>query len=892
MIGGTVGFSVAPARPDPSHHQTKGPEMSSHPEEIPGQLRREVRLLSTMLGDVLREAGGSDLLDDVERLRRATIAFRRAPTTARRSKAVGIAASFDADRAEQVARAFTCYFQLANLAEERHRVRMLREGPPREDSLPRAVATIRQHHGERGLRTLTERFEITPVLTAHPTEARRRAVVETLWRIEALLDHLEDPRNAPAEEAEIERRLREEITALWRTDQLRRDGLEPLDEVRATMALFDQTIFRALPMFCRQLDAALAPGTGARVPAFTRVPFRWGTWVGGDRDGNPTVTADVTRAAVRIASEHVLIGLEAETRRIARAAPATDRDTPPSEELAHTLQTDERRFPNAARVLARRHPDAPHRRKLALAAHRLAATRTGNKGGYAGAAEYVEDLRLVQESLARAGAARMAYGELQNLRWQAEAFGFHLAELEVRQHSEVHARALRELRRPGGAVSKQTHDVLETFAAIAEIQRTLGSEACRRYIVSFTRSARDVTNVLRLARRATGGDAPNLDVVPLFESRSDLERAPAILDDLLGDRTFARSFASRDRRLEVMLGYSDSAKEVGVLAANVALHRAGRELARWAGHRNVQLTIFHGRGGALGRGGGPTNRAILGQAAGSVAGRFKVTEQGEVAFARYGNLAIAVRHLEQLANAVLVASTPEHERTAEACWRRFRQDGTRMADASERAWRALVERPGFANYFLKTTPMREIESLRLASRPARRSSSTDLTDLRAIPWVFAWSQSRVNLSGWYGLGSGLAAVADRPGGIDRLRAMYTEWPFFTSFVENAELSLAKADLPVAELYLQLGGNPTIAADIHLEFERSLELTLATTGRDELLAGKPVLRRAIDLRNPYVDALSFLQVRALQQVRATSDERARRLVHLTIGGIAAGLQNTG
>jgi phosphoenolpyruvate carboxylase len=866
--------------------------MSSRPEEMPSQLRREVRLLSTMLGDVLREAVGSDLFGDVERLRRATIAFRRAPTARRRRKAVGIAESFAPDRAEQVARAFTCYFQLANLAEERHRVRMLREGPPRDDSLPRAVETVRRLHGERGLRELTERFEVTPVLTAHPTEARRRAVVETLWRIEALLDRLEDPRNSPAEEDEIERRLREEITALWRTDQLRREGPEPLDEVRATMALFDQTIFRALPEFCRELDAALAPGTGARVPAFTRVPFRWGTWVGGDRDGNPTVTANVTRDAVLIASEHVLLGLEAETRRIARATSVTDRDTPPSEELARMLQADERRFPNAARVLAHRHPDAPHRRKLALAAHRLAASRTGGAGRYAGAAEFVEDLRVVQESLARAGAMRLAYGELQHLRWQAEAFGFHLAELEVRQHSDVHARALGELRRPAGALSKQTRDVLKTFDAIAEIQRTLGSEACRRYVVSFTRSARDVTNVLTLARHATGGVAPDLDVIPLFESRSELERAPEILDDLLEDRSFARSLASRDRRLEVMLGYSDSAKEVGVLAANVALHQAGRELARWARDRDVRLTIFHGRGGALGRGGGPTNRAILGQAAGSVAGRFKVTEQGEVAFARYGNLAIAVRHMEQLASAVLVASTPEHERTAEACWRRFRHDGTRMADASERAWRTLVGQPGFASYFLNATPMREIESLRLASRPARRSGSTDLATLRAIPWVFAWSQSRVNLSGWYGLGSGLAAVADRPGGIDRLRAMYADWPFFTSFIENAELSLAKTDLPVAELYLDLGGDPAIAADIHLEFERSLELTLATTGGAELLEDKPVLRRAIGLRNPYVDALSFLQVRALQQVRATGDERARRLVHLTIGGIAAGLQNTG
>jgi phosphoenolpyruvate carboxylase len=856
-------------------------------DEVPAPLRREVRLLSTILGRVLEEAGGSDLLNDVERLRRAAIALRRRPTEANRHSVSRIVDGFDIDRAEQVARAFTCYFQLVNLAEEHQRVRALREGDPvREGSLDEGVRIVREREGERGLATLIDHLTIEPVLTAHPTEAKRRSVVETLWRIAALLEEDDD-----AHDGERDRRLFEEVTALWRTDQLRRHRPEPLDEVRAVMALFDQTIFRTLPMICRRLDAALAPGTGARPPAFTGVPIRWGTWVGGDRDGNPSVTAEVTRATARVASEHVLLGLEAATRRIARAISSSERDTPPSAELLVSLDEDEGRFPRAARELARKLPDAPHRRKLGLVAHRLAATRTGDAGRYPGASGFIRDLELVQGSLARAGAARLAFGELQHLRWQADGFGFYLAELEVRQHSEVHTAALAELRSTD-ASSRQTREVLDTFAAIAEIQRALGPDACRRYVVSFTRSADDVRNVLELASLATGGEPPVLDVVPLFESRKDLRAATRILDDLLADGSFSGRLDANDRRLEVMLGYSDSAKEAGVLAANVALHEAQDRLARWAKRRGVKLTLFHGRGGALGRGGGPTNRAILGQAAGSVRGRFKVTEQGEVAFARYGNRAIAERHLEQLTNAVLVASTKEHERVAAASWRRFGADARRMADVSERAWRALVDAPGFADVFLRVTPMEEIGSLQLASRPARRRADRDVASLRAIPWVFAWAQSRVNLPGWFGVGSGLAEVADQPGGLERLRSMHASWPFFTSLLENVELSLAKTDLPVAERYLELGGDHEVAERIRTELALTSDLTLAVTGHEALLAGKPVLRRAVELRNPYVDALSFLQVRFLRELRETGDERAERLVHLTISGVAAGLQNTG
>jgi phosphoenolpyruvate carboxylase len=416
-------------------------------------------------------------------------------------------------------------------------------------------------------------------------------------------------------------------------------------------------------------------------------------------------------------------------------------------------------------------------------------------------------------------------------------------------------------------------------------------------VVSFTRSAADVVGVHALARLAVPDGSLVLDVVPLFESRADLERATTVLDELLELPGMRKRLDERERRLEVMLGYSDSAKDVGVFAANLALYRAQAELAAWAARNGVELTLFHGRGGALGRGGGPANQAILGQAAASVAGRFKITEQGEVTFARYGNLRIATRHLEQIANAVLLASTPSHEKEAASHWERFGPAATRIADASERSYRSLVQRDGFAAFFARTTPAEEIGGLRIGSRPARRASGEDLDALRAIPWVFAWTQNRCNLPGWYGLGSGLESIAAERGGMRELREMHRTWGFFNSFIENAELSLAKADLPVAQLYLALGERPDLAEEIEREFLLTERLVLEVARHDRPLAGRPILRRAIDLRNPYVDALSFIQVRFLAERRAGGLDAEReaqidRLVKITINGVAAGLQNTG
>jgi phosphoenolpyruvate carboxylase len=861
--------------------------------EMPAPLRREVRLLGDLLGQVLAEYGGSGLLEDVENLRRTVIVAREKEDQAAAARLV---AEWPIDRAEQVARAFTCYFQLINLAEERHRARALRERDrgtePLAESLELAVAEIRARHGEPTLRELLDDLVIHPVLTAHPTESRRRAVVAAIGRVGAQLEALDDPRVSAREERDARRRLLEEIDLLWRTAQLRSTQVRPLDEVRSVMAIFDETLFRTVPEIYRDLDAALSPDDAGTRPPIAPAFIRLGSWVGGDRDGNPAVTAAVTVDAMEIHADHVLRGLETALMRIGRSLTADTVTTPPDQELGSRLATARLAQPARLADLAARSPSEQHRQYLLYAADRVRATRLADETiAYRTPGELLDDLRAVQRSLASAGAGRLAYGELQSLVWQVETFGFHLAELEVRQHSRVHDAALSEVK-GGGQRSAQTEDVLATFRAIEQLQERFGVAACRRYIVSFTRDSSDIANVYELAGVATeGGPAPEIEVVPLFETVEDLARAPLVLDGMVELEPVRRRMEATGR-LEVMLGYSDSTKEVGPVSASLALYEAQAQLVRWAANRGVRLTLFHGRGGALGRGGGPANRAIRAQAPGSIAGHFKVTEQGEVVFARYSNPAIARRHLEQVASAVLMASVPDVDAMAGRAEDRFRELGHRIDQPARNAYRGLIESDGFEQWFTRVSPIDELGRMRLGSRPARRSGSQKLEELRAIPWVFAWSQMRLNLPGWYGLGSGMAA-AD----LAELREAYAEWPLFNVLLDNAEMSLAKTDRRIAERYLDLGGRADLSGRILSEYDVTVDRLLAVTGHSRLLENHRVLSWAVELRNPYVDALSHIQLHTLEALRGESIdqlERARleQVLLVTVNGVAAGLQNTG
>jgi phosphoenolpyruvate carboxylase len=862
-------------------------------ERVSAPLRADVRRLSSALGDVIAESGGEGLLDDVEALRKAAIELRQSRGPAARERLAAVVAlvdGFDLGRAEAVARAFTVYFQLVNLAEERHRVRILRQrsrsARPGAESLAATVAELRPELGEEALGDLLARLEIRPVLTAHPTEARRRAVVDALRRIAAVMDRLDDGRLSGAELAESERQLGEQLTILWRTAQLRRQRPTPLDEVRSVMSLFDETLFRLVPVLYRELQRA----TGTP-PATV---LRWGSWVGGDRDGNPNLTHEATEATLEIQAEHVLLGLEAAARRIGRSLTLSEESTPPSAELTRALDRARTAVGSDAAAVGAHSMAEPHRELLLQSAQRLRATRLGLAGGYSSAAEFEADLGTIQDSLRAAGAIRVADGELQHLAWQAASFGFHLASLEVRQHSSIHRQALAEL--ASGSEGAATAEVLATLRTMARLQARFGAESCRRYVVSFTRSAADVVAVRELAAQAVPGGGLELDVVPLFESRADLEAAPAVLDELLAEPGWRSWLESRGRRLEVMLGYSDAAKDAGYLSANLALYEAQSALVAWARRNQVTLTLFHGRGGAVGRGGGPAGRAIRSQAPGSLSGRFKVTEQGEVIFARYGNPAIALRHLEQVISAVMVASTPRHEAQLRAAEERYRDDAALLARSSESAYRSLVETPGFPDFFARVTPLEEIGRLAIGSRPARRGGegAADLEQLRAITWVFAWTQNRCNLPGWYGLGTGLKAVVDRAG-LAHLVRMAQEWPLLASIIDNAEMSLAKADPLIAGLYLERGGRPELVDAIGDEYRLTRRLVLEVIGGGRLLERHPILRLAVDLRNPYVDALSLLQLRFLRELHegpAAGSAKVSELVRLTVGGVAAGLQNTG
>ncbi|WP_020392105.1 phosphoenolpyruvate carboxylase [Kribbella catacumbae] len=861
--------------------------------EVPEELRADVRLLGELLGRVLVEYAGQPLLDDVEKLRELTIAGDGAGAEA-------LVASWPHERAEDVARAFTCYFHLTNLSEELHRARVLRErdrsgDAPAVSELAQAVEKISADSGEQQARALLNGLEFRPVLTAHPTEARRRAVLATIRRISSLLEVRNDPRAGDSELAENQRRLVEQIDILWRTSQLRTSRPTPLDEVRSAMAVFEETLFDVVANVYRRLDDALAgESAGVRQPVVA--PFvRLGSWIGGDRDGNPNVTAAITREAMQIQADHVLRALEQATDNLGRALTLDSATTPPSAPVRRILEDARAVNPELITDIETRSPSEPHRQLLLLAARRLAATRARDADfGYPRATDFLHELKVLQDSLVSAGALRQAYGELQQLIWQVTSFGFHLAELEVRQHSSVHTKALEEVL-SGGELSDQTEEVLATLRVIGQIQQRFGPEACRRYVVSFTRNAGDLAAVYELADAAMDGRPIELDVVPLFETGEDLQNSVEVLDNAIQLTRVRHRLTANDRRFEVMLGYSDSAKDVGPVSATLALYDAQARITAWAQRNAIRLTLFHGRGGALGRGGGPANRAVLAQAPGSVSGRFKLTEQGEAIPARYGNTAIAQRHIEQVTAATLLASTPGIEERATVAADRFAVVEKTMDEASRATYHRLVKAPGFAEWFGRVTPLEELGQLPLGSRPARRGVAvSSLEDLRAIPWVFAWSQARVNAPGWYGLGSALSAVGD----VAVLQDANQHWPLFQVMLENAEMSLAKTDRRILGRYLELGDRPDLTQQMLDEHELTTEWVLKVLGGDKLLSGRRVLGRAVELRNPYVDALSYLQLRALRTLRTDDslDEqqivRTRRLLLLTVSGVAAGLQNTG
>ena len=833
----------------------------------------------------------------------------------------------------------TAWFQLLNLAEDNERMRRIRarhaeSAPaPRRGSLADAVKGL----AKRGT-TATElertlgRAELRPVMTAHPTEARRGTIVRKIARAFATLRALDECVPAPGDEAHARRHLAAAIQELWGSDEVRAVTLTVQEEVRAGLVYFNTTLGEVVPAWYRELEEAVEesfPGAEVEVPPL----LSFGSWIGGDRDGNPHVTPQLTAETLETMRESCLRYLEARVKEVGSKITLSRRVIGETAGIKPLLTAGADRFPDLAAALERRYPEEPYRRAFEFIRERLRATRK-ERNGYPGPEALLADLQLVERSLRDHHGGFVADGELHDLVRQVEVFGFHFARLDVREHAQRHRNALAEIlsvlgvheayegmpetermallareiaeRRPLipgdlSGFSGETREVVETFRTIHSLLTGDHAGAMQAYIVSHTTGPADLLEVLLLMKESrlarAGGTDAMLRVVPLFEAGETLENAADTMRSLLELPVYRAALRAVGDEQEIMLGYSDSNKDVGYVASAFATHRAQVELAELMREHGVMWTFFHGRGGAVGRGGGPSNVAILGQPKGTVGGRLKMTEQGEVLSAKYSVPEIAQRELELVGNAVLASTLdrgagPSPERLAH-----YEQVVSMMAEHSSRAYRALVyDEPEFSTFFHAATPVDEISRLRLGSRPPKRKKSDSIEDFRAIPWVFSWTQARVVLPAWFGLGTGLAAAREECG-LDLLQEMEREWPFFAGLLSNAEMACAKAAMEIGRRYAELCEDVELRERVWSRIEAEFHLTenelVAVKGGERLLSREPALQRSIERRNPYMDTLSFVQIELLR--RARRDEAGEELTRASfsaINGIAGGMRNTG
>ena len=680
----------------------------------------------------------------------------------------------------------------------------------------------------------------------------------------------------------------------------------PVEESDTILDIFDATLFDTIPVVYRRFDDWLLGKKAGLVPPRCPAFFHPGSWIGSDRDGNPNVTAKVSRQVARKFSDHVLAALENRTREVGKCLTMETRTTPPSVELLELWnrqrEMSEQLTENASDVSN----SEPHRAVMLVMADRLHRTISRDTDlMYHSCEDFIEDLQIVQRSLAEGGDPRAAYGPLQDLIWQAQTFGFHMVEMEFRQHSLVHSRALEDIREHGlhgerGPLQPMTREVLDTFRALGAIQKRNGMRAARRYIISFAKSAQHVRDVFELNRLAFAHpqDAPTIDVIPLFEQLEDLQNSVNVLEEIIKIPEVQARLKATGRKMEVMLGYSDSSKDAGPTSATLALHSAQERIAKWAKKHDIDLTLFHGRGGAVGRGGGPANRAVLAQPVGSVNCRFKLTEQGEVIFARYGNPILAIRHVESVASATLLQSSPSVEKTNTDMTKKYADMAAKLDVAAHERFLDLLQTDDFTPWFSTVTPLSEIGLLPIGSRPAKRGlGAKSLDDLRTIPWVFSWAQARINLAAWYGLGT----ACEKFGDLETLRRAYEEWPLFSTFIDNIEMSLAKTDERIARMYLSLGDREDLSDKVLSEMQLTRKWVLQIVDDKWPLQHRHVLGQAIRVRSPYVDALSVIQSLALHKLRnkvdkeELSESQQAEFIYLilcTVSGVAAGLQNTG
>ncbi len=901
-----------------------------HTKELP--LRRDVRSLGMLLGRVLVEQSGQPLLDIVEQLRRLLIKHREQPRTrdagadsedSQMAEARRIVEGLAIGDAYRVTKAFSIYFELTNLAETNHRKRRRRAAKLHTDQppLPGSFRGTLLRMRERGMTAsdalaAVREIKVVPVFTAHPTEVARRTVLFKRRRIAKHLERLDRLPLSGPDAAAFENLIHAEITSLWQTDEVRVEKPLVTDEIRMGLDHYAMSIFAALPgLYAEVTDAFREVYDLALEDEEVPELLYFGSWIGGDRDGNPFVTADSTREALQRARNAIIGHYVAEMERAIDQISSSVRQIPVSGELKSQLAVYSARIGDEPARLARISETELYRRFMNFLVLRLRHSRgeSDEANGYENAVEFERDISILRDSLHQNRAQSLAQLLLDPLLRKVRTFGFHLSTLDIRQHARVHAQLLTEIASdvsqskstpaPSSAVSTPAADLIETFESISRLKKTYPPTAIRNYVISGAESEADIFAVIRLAdiygvQVAASGDDPGLMPVPLFESIEALRSSPEIMSRVWSADSYKPLLASWGQWQEVMLGYSDSNKDGGMLTSLWELYKAHRELHRVAREHNVKLRLFHGRGGTVGRGGGPTHRAILAQPVGDFSGQIRVTEQGEVLNWKYADPVLAEWNLEIMIAACLEALA-RPDGPAAGADRRWDAAMEQMSgDAFAFYRRNIADNPEVLQYFEQATPVNELEHARMGSRPARRSASRKLDDLRAIPWVFGWMQSRHAVPAWFGVGYALERFA--AGGAERektLRAMMREFPLFSDLIRNVELAMAKADLTIARLYAALvedaGLRERVWTLLAGEFERTRRMILAIKGQKTLLENNPVLSRSVRLRNPYVDPMSLIQVELLRRKRAGTDtDELNYALGATINGIAAGLHNTG
>jgi len=910
-------------------------------------LRRDVRFLGNILGEVLVHQGGKELLEIVEKIREMSKSLRAEYSPELYEEFKSTIAGLGPDIRHQVIRAFALYFQLVNIAEQNHRIRRKRdyERSAGEGVQPGSIESAVQVLKERNIaiedvKEMLGSISLELVMTAHPTEATRRAVLDIHKRIACDVTELDNPMLTYREREKLREKLLNEVFTLWQTDELRGRKPTVIDEVRNGLFFFDETLFEALPNVYEELERCLTkyyPDEKWHVPSY----LRFGSWIGGDRDGNPSVKAKVTWETLTL---HRALALDKYSEVLHDLVDLLSFSTNIVEitsELAESIRSDRDRIELKC-VGKWRNEQEPYRIKVGYILQKLANTRESAANRYNGPQELIDDLKIIDRSLRHHYADYAADTHIAKLIRQVELFGFHMSTLDIRQHSQEHENAMTEVLRKMHIVedyaalsedekvelltkllndprpltsghleySESTQECLDVYETVYRAQKEFGANCISSYLISMTEAASDMLEVMVFAkevglfRKETDGTVRcTLQSVPLFETIDDLHAAPGIMKRLFDLPIYREAVAAMNDVHEIMLGYSDSNKDGGVVTANWELRVALNDITAAAKQYGVKLKFFHGRGGALGRGGMPLNRSILAQPPHTIGGGIKITEQGEVLSSRYGLHDIAYRSLEQatwaLITAARLAKYPDQMPKVEPDWDEIARG---ISETALHKYQDLIFRdPDFMTFFKESTPLAEVGELNIGSRPSKRKNSDRFEDLRAIPWVFAWTQSRYLLPAWYAAGYALEQyVQGDSGRMQKLRDMYTGFPFFRTLIDNLQMALAKADLLIAREYAGMIKDGTIRdrifGQIEEEYARSLRLILEITGQTEILDNVPVIQESIRLRNPYVDPLSYLQVQLLSELRSIPDDAGDaellREVLLTINGIAAGLRNTG